>query len=382
MTQTPTIVVFLPGTTGSNLVSADQPFDTLTPVWRTQIFQDLATSDVTAALNALEGTLYAGIPYGALSYNLPKLLQVGYGPVIHFFTSQHNFQYVNAQTSTPDTLASQWGLPSTLTGNLLIGFGYDWRADNATSAQSLRSLLSTIDQLYGPSYQVYLLAHSMGGLVSRAYLEAGSSSSDPWYGKIKALITLGTPHLGAPLALDAIVGNWLDFPSVPGGLKTMVHAFVDAQNSDSTYELLPPPSQKIISAGSSSYSIFDTDLPSSLQQLLQTDGLNTQDLAAALKFLQTLDYQDTSSLPPYYCVYGSFASDSSGQNLTCQSFQYANGQLTGIDSNEGDTIVPVSSAMFSGRTVAGLYEAPNVNHFHLPIDPGVQQQVIQWLGVS
>jgi pimeloyl-ACP methyl ester carboxylesterase len=384
MSQTSTIVVFLPGTTGSNLVSADQPYNTLTPVWRSQILGDLTADNVQGALSALNGTLYPGIPYGAQTYNLPPLLQLGYGAMISFFTSQLGFQYISAQAPAPGR-PDGWGLPTSLTGDLLIGFGYDWRADNSTIAQSLRNLLSTIDSLYGASYQLYLLAHSMGGLVSRAYLEASSSTGDPWYSKIKGLITLGTPHLGAPMALNAIIGDWTDFnPSPSDAMRTLVHAFVDDGTSDSTYELLPPPSQGFLTVGGSSYSIFDAGLPSALQQLLITDGLSTGTLSEALTFLQSLNYQGTPALPPYYCVYGSFASDTSNQNLTCQSFTYTDGQLTEVPTHDGDLIVPASSAMFSGRTtpLAGLYEAPNVWHGQLPHDPGVLQQVAQWMGLE
>jgi len=44
--------------------------------------------------------------------------------------------------------------------------------------------------------KVTLLAHSMGGLASRSYLEI----FDPGGNDVDRLITIGTPHNGTPLA--------------------------------------------------------------------------------------------------------------------------------------------------------------------------------------
>lgn len=52
-----------------------------------------------------------------------------------------------------------------------------------------------------PSEQVTLVGHSMGGLVSRYYIEALGRSS-----RVKRLITFGSPHAGIP---DAFVAGWL-----------------------------------------------------------------------------------------------------------------------------------------------------------------------------
>lgn len=55
-------------------------------------------------------------------------------------------------------------------------------------------LATLLDELPGP---ITLLGHSMGGLVARsAIAQAGDRD---WPARLQALITLGTPHLGAPL---------------------------------------------------------------------------------------------------------------------------------------------------------------------------------------
>lgn len=54
---------------------------------------------------------------------------------------------------------------------------------------------------YGLSSQFNIIAHSMGGLVSRRYIYANPNT-------VKALVTLGTPHKGSPLAYE---GSWVSF---------------------------------------------------------------------------------------------------------------------------------------------------------------------------
>lgn len=55
-------------------------------------------------------------------------------------------------------------------------------------------LVELLDDLPGP---ITLIGHSMGGLVARsAIAQAGGRA---WPARLRALVTLGTPHLGAPL---------------------------------------------------------------------------------------------------------------------------------------------------------------------------------------
>ena len=44
-----------------------------------------------------------------------------------------------------------------------------------------------------------LVGHSMGGLVGRAACQAGAPRGDRWIDAVRATVTLGTPHHGAPL---------------------------------------------------------------------------------------------------------------------------------------------------------------------------------------
>jgi pimeloyl-ACP methyl ester carboxylesterase len=48
--------------------------------------------------------------------------------------------------------------------------------------------------------RVALVGHSLGGLVMRAAGAVATGSGDPWADRVSDVVTLGTPHLGAPIA--------------------------------------------------------------------------------------------------------------------------------------------------------------------------------------
>ncbi len=54
--------------------------------------------------------------------------------------------------------------------------------------------------------ELVLLGHSMGGLVARSACHVARADGQTWQTRLRALITLGTPHHGAPLERG---GNWI-----------------------------------------------------------------------------------------------------------------------------------------------------------------------------
>ena len=85
--------------------------------------------------------------------------------------------------------------------NLFIAH-YDWRQSNIISAeQYLLPVIQQAKQETGAS-KVDLIAHSMGGLVARSYLQGNNYAND-----VNQLITLGTPHTGASGAYQAWEGG-------------------------------------------------------------------------------------------------------------------------------------------------------------------------------
>lgn len=55
--------------------------------------------------------------------------------------------------------------------------------------------------------QLYILAHSMGGLVARSACLAAQRNESSWLRKLRKMVFLGTPHQGALLEKS---GNWVD----------------------------------------------------------------------------------------------------------------------------------------------------------------------------
>ncbi|MEO1023168.1 MAG: hypothetical protein AAFW89_11555 [Bacteroidota bacterium] len=371
------IVVMLPGTTGTTLVNSLDA-----SIWPDAVVATAKVSKI-AALALLKSRLTPSKPMGW------DRKDKGYGVLANYFATELGFK-----TACASYFDKNWGLPSSLDSDLLIGFPYDWRQDNSSAAVTFRSFLSSVYSTYGDTYEMYLVAHSMGGILARAYLETGHNKEDAWYDNIKGLITMGTPHLGAPLALDAMLGQDLSEVSslMTGNFATVVHDFVNDDYSDSTYELLPPDLQglsetQFISANGNSYSMFD-GLPSDVINILNEDGFNWGNLKKAQAFFDTLIYNEPPAwLPDYYCIYGitSAAVPKIPDNAsTCESFTLTEDKL--VDNwveESGDHIVPKWSAVFEGRPVSDTYSPPqNVNHFDLPTSECILWKVATWLGYS
>jgi pimeloyl-ACP methyl ester carboxylesterase len=107
-------------------------------------------------------------------------------------------------------------------------FPYDWRRDNRVAAHKLKRLIER--QL--PKWRqlcrdakVILIAHSMGGLVARYYLEV----LEGWR-ECKALITFGTPYRGSLNALNFLANG---YKKLFLDLTTVMRSFT------SLYQLLP-----------------------------------------------------------------------------------------------------------------------------------------------
>jgi pimeloyl-ACP methyl ester carboxylesterase len=112
-----------------------------------------------------------------------------------------------------------------------IEFPYDWRLSNRTSARALATLID--DRLPawrktdqgGSKAKVILVAHSMGGLVSRYYLEVLGG-----WRNCRALITFGTPYRGSVDSLGYLANGYK---------KALMDLTEALRTMPSVYELLP-----------------------------------------------------------------------------------------------------------------------------------------------
>jgi pSer/pThr/pTyr-binding forkhead associated (FHA) protein len=111
-------------------------------------------------------------------------------------------------------------------GKDLFEFPYDWRQDCRLAAKQLAKAVDT----WKLSPPVILIAHSMGSLVSRYYVERLGGKK-----KVSRMIFLGGPHYGAPRALMTILfgPKLLPFGLMGERLREVISTF------PSMYQLLP-----------------------------------------------------------------------------------------------------------------------------------------------
>ncbi len=160
-------------------------------------------------------------------------------------------------------------------------FPYDWRLPIEANGDILRN---SIEQWSAgnPDRQFTLVAHSMGGLVSRAYLGRHKGEAEK---RIKRLITLGTPHLGATSAIDNLYnGNSMmatvDKLNQQNGMRDVVLSM------PSVYQLLPAP-QELLPPGAPApnWDLYDA-------KAWDVDGLRQENLDMGKAFHQFLAKSD------------------------------------------------------------------------------------------
>lgn len=111
-------------------------------------------------------------------------------------------------------------------------FPYDWRKELAGTA--LNELATKLDEV-AQGEKIDIIAHSQGGLLIKRLLFERPDYQD----KIRKLIFIGTPHLGAPKAAKALMyGDDMGVSFLTMGLDPEELKRI-GQNMPSVYELLP-----------------------------------------------------------------------------------------------------------------------------------------------
>ena len=147
------------------------------------------------------------------------------GPFLRFMAEQGFREYrdlgvpARRKPSGCDVSGQQANSPT------LFVFPYDWRQDNATTADQLRDYLLCVRMFY-PNAKINIIAHSMGNYVTRRYL-----LQYPDDGFVNALISVGAPFLGGPkLAYVLETGDFGLAPATPNStIKAVVGSFTAAQ---------------------------------------------------------------------------------------------------------------------------------------------------------
>jgi pimeloyl-ACP methyl ester carboxylesterase len=171
-------------------------------------------------------------------YNIPGLIDgAGYKTIRNRILEALAGQIVEGSIHQPSENANFYPFP------------YDWRRDNRATARQLgqfveKQLPRWRKKSGATDAQVIFLAHSMGGLVARYYLEELGG-----WKYCRTLITFGTPHRGSLKALDFLSNG---FRISGGGLKRVLINIVDwkypelfndltmlVRSFRSVYQLLP-----------------------------------------------------------------------------------------------------------------------------------------------
>lgn len=189
----PDVIVLLPGITGSVLKKNGKV------VW------GFSAATIGKALFPLGASLEKEL---ALPHDDPTVDDLGDGivadalmPDLHLLPG---IWKIDGYTKITEAIRANFEVTE---GGNFFAFPYDWRRDNRVSARRLahaaHGWLEAWRQSSGNAdAKLILVGHSMGGLVSRYFLEC----MEGW--KVtKALVTFGTPYRGSLNALDGLANG-------------------------------------------------------------------------------------------------------------------------------------------------------------------------------
>ncbi len=119
-------------------------------------------------------------------------------------------------------------------GDSLFILPYDWRLDIYTATTNLKNKINDIKNQTGAS-EVNVIAHSMGGLITKSYLYNFNSND------ISKFIDIGTPHFGSSAAFKTLeFGDDLSIRYLLGIFSLNSERIkIISQNMPSIYQLLP-----------------------------------------------------------------------------------------------------------------------------------------------
>jgi pimeloyl-ACP methyl ester carboxylesterase len=220
------LVVVLPGITGS--VLSERRGTEWTPLWNLsggavwQYLKSHGGSLQSLALDAHDPRTV--VPVGSID---ATGLISGFHGVFGLAKIDGYADMINEISKRFDVTVGRWDDDQPAN---LVPFPYDWRLSSRTSADRLEKVVTRKLDAWrssenDPEAKVILLAHSMGGLVARYWLEVLGG-----WERCRALVTFGTPFQGS---LDSV-------GYVANGYKK---AFIDLgdvlRSCPSVYELMP-----------------------------------------------------------------------------------------------------------------------------------------------
>ncbi|KJC34762.1 hypothetical protein [Bradyrhizobium sp. LTSP857] len=176
------VLLFVPGLLGSELLDDEGM------VWPGSLYNGIVGFDEARFQRLLNPKLTLGEVIGKVGYVVDI-----YAQWLKAFSRLRNKKNRQAMFSDAD--------------KTLYTAPYDWRIDLTKSAEErLAPKIREIDADWNGKAEIHIVAHSMGGLVTRYYLQSGKFANEPGFAAIRSLTTFGTPHNGAPVALAGALG--------------------------------------------------------------------------------------------------------------------------------------------------------------------------------
>ena len=209
-------------------------------------------------------------------------------------------------------------------GRDLLEFAYDFRQDNRRSATELGAAI----ERWNVSAPITIIAHSMGCLIARYYIERLGGKR-----KVERVVLLGGPHAGTPYAFAGLLSgpNLLPLGMMNAGLRDQLATF------PSWYQILP--TYPCVADGDAPLDLLADDswVPARHRPLLH----------GAHRFRQELG---THSSVPAVCIFGygvktitgATVERSPGGEVAKSTFRFDDG---------GDGMIPQHSAILPGAEI-------------------------------
>lgn len=303
----PDIIVLLPGITGSVLKKDGK------------VEWGFSTRSIGKALFTLGGSMRKAL---ALPHDDPTVDDLGDGvvadalmPDLHLLPGVWK---IDGYTKIAEAILANFEVEE---GRNFFRFPYDWRRDNRIAARKLAQAshgwLNAWRQSSGnPNAKLILIGHSMGGLVSRYFLECMEGWKDT-----KALVTFGTPYRGSLNALDGLSN---------GLRKGPVDLTALARQMTSLYQLLPI------------YECYDAG-DGKLLRIGETEGIpyvDAEKAAAALAFHREIEAAVASNrkLPQYLAASYSIYPVVGNAQQTSLSARLVGGSVAMLQTYKGEAL--------------------------------------------
>jgi hypothetical protein len=222
----------------------------------------------------------------------------------------------------------------------LVVCPYDWRKSIQDAADTLAKRISAIHAQQGDAVEISIVAHSMGGLVSRHYLESGKFSPSSGFKNVRNLFMLGVPNRGAAIALPLVLG----YEKRLFLSASQVQQLTSDERYPGAYQLLPARGEPVIwDTGARddfpTVDIYDATVAAKLR-------LVSKNLDAAVSFQRTLDPSKRPQSVRYFCFSGNRQTTTSHVRLLSRTTGVFAAKIEQQDA--GDGTVPIWSSSIYG----------------------------------